>query len=87
MTDEEWNRDPRTVALREEILPMSLEYLERIKGLERRLEQEAGRRRRADEILEGIGALVASRVLAEQSMQRSLRAKIAWTYRKSKEAA
>jgi N-glycosylase/DNA lyase len=86
MTDEEWNRDPRTVALRKEILTLSLEYLERIKGLERQLEQEAGRRRRADETLEGISALVASRVLADQSRQRSARAKVAAAHRKAREA-
>ena len=83
MTDEEWSRDPRTVATRKEILTLSLEYLERIKGLERQLEQEAGRRRRADEALDEIGALAASRVLAEQSRQRSARAKIAAVRRKA----
>jgi len=58
MTDEEWNRDPRTIAMRT----------------------------RFNEALEAISALVASRVLAEQSKQRSARAKVAWTPLKAKEA-
>jgi hypothetical protein len=87
MTDEEWNRDPRTKALRKEVLTLSLEYLKRIEGLERQLERESGARRWADEALEGISALVASRVLAEQARQRSARAKVAAAHRKARGAA
>jgi len=49
MTDEEWNRDPRTVAHRKETVAMIHEYLARLEAAERNMARLALKLKAANE--------------------------------------